>query len=168
MHLLCGDTVPKYRVENGAEEGGTVRTINIHSPSTEKSGKSLVQGEIFSPHKLCLMWHHWTILVLPLLCHILDLDESDWGCSCAVLTPIFFRKCYSESCGEGWWGERKKEEKWINGCRFWSPSSPPLLIYSSPEGVVSITVTAALCHVASCVWTQGDSGRDAAHGCPVL
>lgn len=47
MHPLCSDTVPKYRVENGAEEGGTVRTINIHSPSTEKAGKSLVQGEIF-------------------------------------------------------------------------------------------------------------------------
>lgn len=35
VHLLCSDTVPKYRVENGAAERSTVRTINIHSPSTE-------------------------------------------------------------------------------------------------------------------------------------
>lgn len=46
MHLLRSDTVPKYRVENGAEEGGTVRTINIHSPSTGKAG--LRRNPLFS------------------------------------------------------------------------------------------------------------------------
>lgn len=37
MHLLCGDTVPKYRAENGAGEEGTLRTINIHSPWMENA-----------------------------------------------------------------------------------------------------------------------------------
>ena len=37
VHVLYSDTMPKYRAENGAEEGGTARTINIHSPSREKS-----------------------------------------------------------------------------------------------------------------------------------
>lgn len=66
--------------------------------------------------------------------------------------------------------ERKKEEKEEgNRYRFHLAPSPPLLIYSSPEGVVSITETAGLlCHVASCMWTQGDSKREAAHVSPVL
>lgn len=81
--MLCNDTVPKYRVKNGAGERGTVRTINIHSPSTEKAGKSTVHGEIFSSHELCLVaplgytgfvfmvphfqnWMCWTVEVLVL------------------------------------------------------------------------------------------------------
>lgn len=35
MHPLGSDTVPKYRVENGAGEKGRTRTINIHSSTTE-------------------------------------------------------------------------------------------------------------------------------------
>lgn len=37
VHLLCGDTVPKYRAENGAREEGTLRTINIHGPWMENA-----------------------------------------------------------------------------------------------------------------------------------
>lgn len=47
VHPLCGDTVPKYRAENGAGEEGTLRTINIHSPWMEKAP---VQGEFFYSH----------------------------------------------------------------------------------------------------------------------
>lgn len=86
------------------------------------------------------------------------------------------------SCSEWKWGrewegerqrtrnkERRRRRRRINCYRFRLAPSPPLLIYSSPEGVVSITETAGLlCHVASCMRTQGDSKREAAHVSPVL
>lgn len=81
MHLLCSDTAAKYRVENGAEERGTVTTINIHSPSTEGWQEPGPRRNLLINYAKCDTIEP---LFLSSNCHVLDLEVPGCGCSCAT------------------------------------------------------------------------------------
>lgn len=99
MHRLCSDTVPKYRVENRAEERGTVRAINIHSPSTEDWEKHInYKTKLYYKNELCFKWHHpcWFCL----RCYIWIFQMVQRMFLCLFDTDLHYKR-YSESYYDG-------------------------------------------------------------------